>query len=222
MTLDKSPDSIRNMFNRISKKYDFMNDVMSFGMQKFVKTSSIKMLDIHPHDNVIDLCCGTGDLARIIKKIFPKCCVQGVDFSESMLDIARSKSSDIRYLYGDVTNLHYDDNSFDFVIIGFGLRNILNAEKAVDEMYRILRPGGRFLHLDFGRKTFASRIYDILTPFIVKIFSSDTDAYNYLLKSKQEFPQPDDLIKDFEKKGFKFVQRKDFLFGVISAQVMTK
>ena len=222
MTLDKTPASIRTMFNMIANKYDFVNNVMSFGTQNHVKNRAIKMLDIKPHDNVIDLCCGTGDLSGIIKKTSPHACITGIDFSEKMLSVAKEKYTDICFMQGDVTNLPYADNLFDFAVMGFGLRNILNAEKAVEEVYRILKPNGKFLHLDFGRKNFASRVYDKMTPLLIKLFTENTQAYSYLIKSKQEFPTPKDLIKDFESKGFKLVKRKDFLCGIISAQVLEK
>ena len=222
MTLDKTPASIRTMFNMIANKYDFVNNVMSFGTQNHVKNRAIKMLDIKPHDNVIDLCCGTGDLSGIIKKTSPHACITGIDFSEKMLSVAKEKYTGICFMQGDVTNLPYADNSFDYAVMGFGLRNILNAEKAVEEVYRILKPNGKFLHLDFGRKNFASRVYDKMTPLLIKLFTENTQAYSYLIKSKQEFPTPKDLIKDFESKGFKLVKRKDFLCGVISAQVLEK
>lgn len=222
MTLDKTPDSIHTMFNMIANKYDFVNNAMSFGTQNYVKYSAIKMLNINPHDNVIDLCCGTGNLSGIIKKLSPHACVTGIDFSEKMLSIAKTKHPDICFMQGDVTNLPYEDNFFDFAVMGFGLRNILNAEKAVEEVYRILKPNGKFLHLDFGRKNFASKIYDIMTPLLIRLFTENAQAYSYLIKSKQEFPPPEDLIKDFESKGFKLVERKDFLCGVISAQVLVK
>ena len=106
--------------------------------------------------------------------------------------------------------------------MGFGLRNILNAEKSVEEVYRVLKPNGQFLHLDFGRKNLPSKIYEIITPILTKIFTDNPKAYSYLIKSKREFPEPQDLIKDFESKGFKLKKRKDFMFGVISAQLMQK
>lgn len=222
--LDKSPEKIHIMFNTVSRKYDLMNNIMSFGTHHYVKYRSIKSLNIKPHDNVIDLCCGTGDLARIIKRIQPDACVTGIDFSEEMLRIAKNKNArgKIRYLQGDVTNLPYEDNSFDIVTMGFGLRNIANAEKAVEEAYRILRPNGSFLHLDFGRKNFLSKIYDKITPILAEMFTENGVSYEYLIKSKENFPPPEDLIKDFESKGFKLKKRKDFLLGVISAQIMNK
>ncbi len=220
--VEKTPQVIQTMFNMIAAKYDMINNIMSFGTHWCVKSACIKSLDIHPHDNVLDLCCGTGDLAGLIKKIQPQACVTGIDFSEKMLDIASDKYCDVRFFQGDATNLPYEDNSFDIVTMAFGLRNIQNAEKAVEEVYRVLKPNGKFLHLDFGEKNIISKIYDKITPPIVSRFTDNTSAYSYLVKSRQIFPLPDELIKDFESKGFKLLKRKDYLFGVISSQITVK
>lgn len=222
MTLDKSPQSIHTMFNMLAQKYDLINNIMSFGTQLRVKSACIKSLDIKPHDNVLDLCCGTGDLAGLTKKIQSEACVTGIDFSENMIDIAKDKYPNVQFFQGDATSLPYEDNTFDIVTMGFGLRNIQNAEKAVEEVYRILKPNGKFLHLDFGEKNLISKIYDKLTPLIVSRFTDNSPAYSYLIKSRQIFPVPSELIKDFESKGFKLYKRKDYLFGVISSQVMVK
>ena len=220
MTLDKNPEKIHTMFNLISEKYDFINDLMSFGTQKFIKSCCIKNLEIKSGDSVLDLCCGTGDLAGMIKNRGAN--VTGIDFSEKMLDIAKDRFSDICWLQGDVTNLPFPDESFDYVVMGFGLRNIRNAEKAIEETYRVLKPNGKFMHIDFGEKNFLSSIYDKVTPLLVKFFTENSFAYSYLIQSKREFLSPDELIKDFESKGFKFQKRKDYLFSVISCQIMKK
>ncbi|CCY62548.1 MAG: ubiquinone/menaquinone biosynthesis methyltransferase [Candidatus Gastranaerophilaceae bacterium] len=228
MKIDKSPETIHKMFNSVARRYDSLNNLMSFGTHKYVKYMSIKNLDIKPHDSVLDLCCGTGDLARLVKKFQPEAHVTGIDFSEKMLEIAINKNSEnnplkqIKYIQGDVTNLPYEDNSFDFVTMGFGLRNIANAEKAVEEAYRVLRPNGSFLHLDFGKKNFISKIYDKTTPLLIRLASGNSISYSYLINSKKIFPLPEELIKDFEIKGFKFKKREDYLLGVISVQIMTK
>lgn len=228
MKIDKSPETIHKMFNSVARRYDSLNNLMSFGTHKYVKYMSIKNLDIKPHDSVLDLCCGTGDLARLVKKFQPEAHVTGIDFSEKMLEIAISKKPEnnplkqIKYIQGDVTNLPYEDNSFDFVTMGFGLRNIANAEKAVEEAYRVLRPNGSFLHLDFGKKNFISKIYDKTTPLLIRLASGNSISYSYLINSKKIFPLPEELIKDFEIKGFKLKKREDYLLGVISVQIMTK
>ena len=205
---------------------DNKNNIMSFGLHNYIKIKCVKSLKICPYSNVIDLCTGTGDIARIIKKFTPNADVTGIDFSENMLEIAVAKSfgefKDIKYFQGDVTNLPYKDNSFDVVTMGFGLRNIFNAEKAVEEIYRVLSPGGSFLHVDFNKTSLLSKIYDKITPVLVSPFTENKEAYKYLIKSRQNFLTPEELIKDFESKGFKLKKRKDYLFGIISSQIMEK
>jgi demethylmenaquinone methyltransferase/2-methoxy-6-polyprenyl-1,4-benzoquinol methylase len=219
--IDKSPQTIQTMFNMIAQRYDFINEIMSFGTQKIIKYLCIKSLHTKPNDNVIDLCCGTGDLARIIKKIQPKSTVVGVDFSEKMLEIAKDKNPDIKFLQCDVTNLPFADNSIDIVTMGFGLRNVQNTQKAMSEIHRILKPEGKFLHLDFGKKNLISRIYDKITPLLVSRFTDNFSAYSYLIQTRQTFPEPDDLIKIFKVNGFKLYKKMDFL-SIISAQIMCK
>ena len=195
MSFDKSPEKIQTMFNIIANRYDFLNNLMSLSTQRYIKYKSIKNLNIKPHDKIIDLCCGTGDLSIIIKQIEPQADVTGIDFSDKMLEVAKQKSQNIQYLQGDVTALPYPDNTFDCA---------------------------GFMHLDFGKKNLISKVFDITIPVLTKLFTENYSAYTYLIKSKQIFPEPEDLIKDFESKGFRLKKRQDFLFGVISMQVMVK
>lgn len=222
MSISKTPENIRNMFNTIAQKYDLMNNLMSFGLHKLIKRDCLKALDIKPHSKILDACCGTGDLTDFIKQIEPLADITGVDFSENMLKVARKRLPAVEFIETDITNTGFDENTFDFVIMGFGLRNVANPEKALNEIYRILKPGGEFLQLDFGRKNPVAKIFDLEVPLFAKMFYKDASPYEYLIKSKNIFPEPEDLIKDFEKCGFKFKLRRDYLFGVISAQIMKK
>lgn len=222
MTLSKSPEKIRSLFNGIAEKYDFMNNLISLGLHRKIKKISAETLDIKPHSKVLDACCGTGDMADIIKKIQPLADVTGCDFSEKMLEIAKAKIYNVKFIYSDVSNLEFSDNNFDFVTMAFGLRNIANPEKVLNEIYRVLKPGGEFLHLDFGRKNLLNGIFDIEAPLFAKMFYGNKSPYEYLVKSKRVFPEPDELIEDFEKCGFKFKKKKDFLCGAISVQIMKK
>lgn len=222
MTVSKKTDTINKMFDTIANKYDLMNNVISFGFHKFIKSKCINLLEIKDGYNIADLCSGTGDLAALIKSKNPRTNIIGVDFSKEMISIARKKNPNICFSCEDVTRLSFPDNTFDIVTIGFGLRNIGNAEKAIDEIYRILKPNGIFMHIDFGEKNLFSYIFDALVLFLSKILSPNYKAYSYLIKSKREFLEPADLIKDFESKQFKLIKRKDFLFKIISCQIMVK
>lgn len=222
MTVFKTSENIQNLFNAVAAKYDFMNNIISLGLHKVVKKECVAELDIKAHDRVLDACCGTGDFAYFIKQKEPMAFVSGVDFSQNMLNLAKKRMPDTDFQIMDVTNLDFTDNTFDFVTMGFGLRNIANPEKALLEVYRVLKPGGKFLHLDFGHKNIFNKFFDYAVPFAASVFYGNSNPYKYLIKSKKEFPEPDELIKDFEKIGFKFVKRKDFVFSAISAQIMKK
>ena len=220
--VDKSPEKIQKMFDEISEKYDFLNNLMSFGTQIFIKKDCINQLSVEKPCKILDLCCGTGDLTRILRRKYKYAEVFGTDFSEKMLEIAKTKNNKIEYLQSDVTNLTFEDNSFDIITIGFGLRNIENFYGAIDEIYRVLKPKGQIMHLDFGEKNILNKIFDKITPNLIRFFTKNNEAYSYLIKSKQEFFTPEELIKIFEGKGLKCIKRKDYLFKTISCQVLKK
>ncbi len=222
MTIKKTSQNIQNLFDEIAQRYDFMNKVISFGLQGKVKEEAVKMTGINPHSKILDACCGTGDIARLIKTKFPSAGVTGLDFSDRMLEIARGKTSGINFVLGDITKTDFPSASFDVVTMSFGLRNIPEPEKALEEIYRVLKPEGEFLHLDFGSKNIFSRIFDIEAPVLAGIFCGKTEPYKYLIQSKKDFPPPDKLIKVIEASGFRLKGRKNFVFNALSAQVFEK
>lgn len=222
MSCDKNPENIKNMFNEISAYYDQMNNFISLGTHFIIKILAIKALKITSRASILDLCCGTGDFTSIITKLHPRTKIIGVDFSAQMLKIAKNKNPNGVFLQSDATNLPFKENEFDYITMGFGLRNIENRSKALDEIYRILKNNGKFLHLDFGEHNKISKIFNIIVPILVKIFKKNDKHYQYLLSSKNEFPNPNSLICEFEQHGFKLIRKQDYLFGIISAQIMTK
>ena len=220
--VDKNPQKIQQMFNKIASKYDLINDTISFFTHRAVKVYAIKALKIQPCSRILDLCCGSGDLGRIVKKICPNCEVIGVDFSSKMLDIAKSKTKEITYLEQDATQLEFESNSFDYVVMGFGLRNIENRKASLLEIYRVLKDEGKFLQLDFGEKNLVNKIYDVITRLIMRNLGIDKECTGYLIDSKNEFPLPSLLVKEFEEIGFNVIELKKKLFSMISYQIMKK
>lgn len=149
--IDKNPKKIQNMFNEIAPCYDFFNNIMTFGIHKLIKSRSVNMLKIKENDKILDVCTGTGDILGIISKKYPKTELFGIDFSTSMLDIAHSRlNKNIELIEASATSIPYLDNSFDKITITFGLRNIEEEKLATNEMNRVLKNGGKLLHLDFG------------------------------------------------------------------------
>lgn len=224
MVLKKS-DEIKKMFDEIAPKYDFMNDIISFKLHKFIKKSAVNKLKFPYNANVLDLCTGTGDIAKILstKKRIEK--IYAVDFSDKMLAIAKNKNSDskIKYIKADCTNLFFEDNYFDIITMFFGLRNIEDKETVIKEIYRVLKPGGQFLHLDFKKgNEFLNSVFDFYTPILGKFFTKNFDAYKYLIQSKQEFLNPKELEKFVQKYNFRQIKSYNFLFSTICAQIFVK
>lgn len=217
--MEKNPQKIKDMFNKIAQVYDFNNNLMSFGQHVRIKKQAVKFLNAH-NANVLDLCTGTGDIAGFIDKL---CEVTGFDFSEKMLESARKKYPWVNFIEGDCLSLPFEDNSFDIVTISFGLRNIEDYDKALDEIYRVLKPNGLFMHLDFGKKNFlGDLLFDIIIPHLVKIVYKDNLPYEYLVKSKKLFFNEEMLIELFERHNLNLKEKHTMLFGGASCQICIK
>lgn len=210
------------MFNKIAPYYDKMNNLISFGMHLFIKKMAIKALEIKPNTMTLDLCCGTGDFTSIINKISPKAKVIGLDKSLEMIKLAKLKNPQKPFIVGDCIELPFNAEEFDYITIAFGLRNVQNRTKAIQEIFRTLKSNGKLLHLDFGYHNKANKIFDTILPYIVKLTQKDEASYQYLIQSKNNYPEPPELIEEFEQQGFKLFKKIDFLFGAISAQIFKK
>lgn len=222
MIPDKNPQKIQAMFNEIADYYDKMNNFISFGTHYLIKILSIRELHITPRSNILDLCCGTGDFSKIISKFYPRVNVIGLDFSSQMIKLAKEKNQKNIFIQGDCTNLPFKEKEFDYITMGFGLRNIENRTLAIKEIYRVLEKNGKFLHLDFGYHNKISSLFNIFVPFIVKIFNKNPEHYKYLLDSKNNFPEPNNMVKEFEQNGFECIKVCNYLFGTISTQILKK
>ena len=215
-------EEIKNIFNEISKYYDKTNDLISFGLHTLVKKMAIAELNIAPRSMVLDVCCGTGDFTKIIGEQVPNAKVIGIDIAENMLRLAKKKNRFGVFLRMDATNVTFKKFEFAYVISAFGLRNIPNRRQAIAEIYRILKPEGKFMHLDFGYHNKLSKFFDSFVLFITTFLPVNKDAYRYLVESKNKFPEPDKMIEEFENCGFRYIKKKDYLFGLISMQIMRK
>ena len=216
--IEKTSEKIQNLFNLIAPHYDQNNDIISLFMHRFVKKSVVEAIpEISECAKILDLCTGTGDIAALLKKRFPN----SVDFSDAMLKIARRKHKTINFVNADCLKLPFEDNSFDLVTISFGLRNTVSFDKAISEISRVLKPGGIFVHIDFGNANkHADRVFYELVKFIAEL--QGDDCYVYLLESKNEFPPVEKLVELFARHGLKYEMRRDYIFGIISAQYCIK
>ena len=219
---DKNPQKVKALFNEIAQYYDKTNNYISFFTHYIIKYLALKELNIKPRSMILDVCCGTGDFTQMINKFYPRVNIIGIDFSQNMIKLAKIKNPNGVFAVADCLNLPFKEREFNYVTASFGLRNIENRKQAISEIYRVLDFGGEFLHVDFGEHNKLSKIFDFIVPIIAKISKINMQHYKYLIDTKNDFPQPDKLIEEFSELGFKFVKRKDYLFGAISIQIMEK
>jgi demethylmenaquinone methyltransferase/2-methoxy-6-polyprenyl-1,4-benzoquinol methylase len=190
---------VSDLFASIARRYDLLNDLQSFGFHRAWKRRVAGLAQVKAGDRALDLCCGTGDIAFALAQRGAE--TVGLDFSEKMLEVAqarlknsKTKTLNLKFLHGDAQQLPFPDNSFDAVTVGYGLRNLSSWEKGVEEMFRVAKPGGRIVILDFGkpqnpvwRKIYFTHLR-CSVPLIGLFFCGNAQAYAYILESLKHFP----------------------------------
>jgi len=217
---------VQSIFSSIAPSYDVANSVISLGQDHAWRRKTVKLSAARPGDKVLDVATGTGDLAIAFKKtVGPSGEVVGVDFCAEMLipapDKAKKNDVSVAFQQGDAMDLKFADASFDIVSIAYGLRNVTDAARAVREMSRVLKPGGRLMILETGRSEWPvfSSLVDFYTGTIMPIFggllSGNKDAYRYLDRSSRDFPYGKKLVALLEKEGgFASVEAHPLIGGV--------
>ena len=211
------------MFDRISPVYDPMNRLMTAGLDGRWRRLTVRAV-VRPGDRVLDACCGTGDLAVEAERAGAT--VTGLDFSERMLDRARSKSAGIEWVHGDLLALPFADGSFDAATVGFGVRNVEDLEGGLRELARVLRPGGRLGCLEITRprgalKPFFGLWFDGVVPVAGRILPGG-DAYTYLPASVRRFPGPEDLGEAMRRAGFGEIGWRLLGGGIVALHAATR
>lgn len=215
---DKSKEKkeqVAEMFNNIALKYDFLNRFLSMGIDiRWRKKAIKKLISIKPQ-LILDVATGTGDFALLEYQQLQPEKIIGIDISKGMLDIGREKitkarlNEKIHLQIGDSEQIPFDDNSFDAVTAAFGVRNFQHLEKGIKEMFRVLKPNGKVVIIEFSRpknkifKALYSFYMDVVTPNVGKLFSRNKDAYQYLNKSVKAFPERKDFTTILDNAGFK-------------------
>lgn len=222
-------DLVARVFHSVAAKYDVMNDLMSFGIHRLWKRFTIDCSGVRRGQTVLDLAGGTGDLtAKFSRLVGETGQVVLADINESMLKTGREKLRNIgvlgnvEYIQANAEMLPFADNTFDCITIAFGLRNVTDKDKALRSMYRVLKPGGRLLVLEFSTPTIASlgKAYDAwsfyVLPRIGEVVANDADSYRYLAESIRMHPDQDTLKAMMQDAGFEEVDYYNLTAGVVA------
>ena len=216
---------VKEVFDQVYNRYDLMNDFMSFGVHRFWKKSLINMMNPSLNKRLIDVACGTGDIGKLFLDSTDK---QGkitcVDPNKGMIGLGKKKLSNyknIKWITSSAEQLPLTDDLFDFYTISFGLRNTKNLDKTLSEAYRVLKPGGRFLCLEFSKiqnpnLDFVYKNYSKLIPLIGQFVVGKKKPYEYLIKSINEFVNQEELINLLEKNNFQMCSFRNFSGGIVS------
>ncbi len=220
-------EQVATMFNNISKRYDLLNHLLSLGIDIYWRKQAIKLLKPEKPKKILDIATGTADFAIEALALNPDQVV-GVDISEGMLEVGRKKlrrlqlDNRIELQMGDSERLLFDDNIFDAIIVAFGVRNFEHLEEGLKDMYRVLKPGGSVVVLEFSKphsfpfKQLYNFYFKYILPAIGRIISKDQSAYTYLPESVQAFPDGEAFLKKLQAVGFKNTLCRTLTFGISS------
>ncbi len=229
-----SDSPIAAMFDRISPKYDALNHLLSLNIDKVWRSKTALEVAKSRPKTILDLATGTADLAIALAKYNPQAHIVGMDISEKMMEIGKEKvkqqglENQIELRLGDAASLPFDDNSFDVVTVGFGIRNFENREQGLSEIHRVLKPNGHAVILEFSmpEKPPMKQLYRLyfkhFLPIIGKCVSKDPSAYTYLPRSVEAFPKPNDFIRILVENELKNGSAKNLSFGIATLYSATK
>lgn len=219
-------ERVHHVFEKIYKNYDNMNSIISFNRHKAWRKDTMRKMNVEKGAKALDVCCGTADWSiALAKEVGPDGHVTGLDFSQNMLKIGEEKVKSleldhIELIHGNAMELPFEDNSFDYVTIGFGLRNVPDYMQVLKEMYRVLKPGGKAVCLETSQPTMPvfKQLYYFyfrtLMPLMGKLFAKSFKEYSWLQESARDFPGRDELKMMFKDVGFVNVQAKPYTGGV--------
>jgi demethylmenaquinone methyltransferase/2-methoxy-6-polyprenyl-1,4-benzoquinol methylase len=232
---DKKTELVHQHFNRIAQKYDLMNTILSFGMHYLWKKMAIDVLNLKPGDRVIDVCGGTGDLAILAHlRVDENGLVVIYDINRAMMEVGKQKvkhrdtKNQIQWVQGDAETISLSDGIFDAAVVGFGIRNVTHMKKAFQEMYRVIKPGGKVVCLEFSKPNnpFFRRLYDFYSfyvmPCLGKLIVGSGQPYACLSESIRLFPLPEELIGILEQVGFSAVSHRKLTNGIAVVYCGTK
>ena len=226
---EEKPKLVNKVFDNVAFKYDLMNDLMSAGLHRLWKDSFIDWLAPRKNTHLLDVAGGTGDIAfRFIKRTKNQANVTILDRNKNMLKEGKKRSgiaqieTDLQWVCGDAMKLPFENEIFDYYTISFGIRNVLDLKKCLSEAFRVLKPGGRIMILEFSKveNETLNKIYDAFSfnvvPRLGKLIANDADSYQYLIESIRKFPSQEKLASLVAEAGFRQVKHRNLTQGVVA------
>ncbi len=219
---------VKGVFSNVASRYDIMNDVMSLGVHRLWKDKFITMLAPKLGSKLLDVAGGTGDIAFRFMKAAKDSSVTVCDINQEMLNegyknsIDKNIIKDIEWVCGNAEELPFEDNTYDYYTIAFGIRNVTNIDRALREAYRVLKPGGRFMCLEFSKVSnpALAKFYDIYSfkfiPAMGQFVAKDKDSYQYLVESIRKFPSQEQFAKMIKEAGFSQVKYTNMSGGIVA------
>lgn len=232
--MDKS-QLVKEVFDSVANRYDIMNDIMSLGMHRLWKEKMVSSVHFKKNSKVLDIAGGTGDIAIRIARGEPSAQVTVCDINQNMLDKGRDKAINsnqlnFNWVCANAESLPFEDSEFDYYTVAFGIRNFSDRKKALSEAYRVLKPNGQFVCLEFAPMHYQNEIftkfYDLYSfkviPKIGSIVAKDKGSYEYLVKSIREFPTQTNFKMEIVEIGFKNVEFYNMSYGIVALYIGTK
>jgi demethylmenaquinone methyltransferase/2-methoxy-6-polyprenyl-1,4-benzoquinol methylase len=233
--VEEKAGKVLDHFNSIAKHYDFMNTLLSFGIHHIWKTTAVRMMELASGNSVLDVCGGTGDLAILAADhIGPDGRVVIYDINRAMMLAGCYKTAKkkierrVRYVQGDAESISFPDCEFDAAMVGFGIRNVTNIQNGFQEMYRVLKPGGKMMCLEFSKPTFTPFrwLYDMysfyIMPFLGELIAGSRTAYTHLPETIRMWPLPDELTQLLRGIGFSEVSHRKLTNGIAVIHLAVK
>ncbi len=224
--LDKQPEQVAKMFDDVADKYDITNDLLSLGQSRVWRRKVAKFISPKSGQAILDLAAGTGASSAAFTA--PGVRVVAGDFSNGMLEVGRKRHPELEFVFADATNLPFADNEFDVTTISFGLRNVVDVDKALKEMLRVTKPGGRLVVFEFSRVAVPGLrgLYEFyltkVLPTVSGLASRATSAYGYLAESIMAWPNQTELAKKIEGAGWSQVTYKNYTAGIVALHSAVK
>ncbi|WP_082233989.1 demethylmenaquinone methyltransferase [Halobacillus massiliensis] len=227
-------ERVHNVFENIYSRYDKMNSIISFQQHRIWRKDVMKRMNVSEGDYTLDVCCGTGDWTMsLAEKVGHAGKVTGLDFSNNMLSVAIKKKlkagiRQVEFQHGNAMELPFEDNEFDYVTIGFGLRNVPDYFQVLKEMHRVVKPGGKVVCLETSQpenpifKRFYYFYFQNIMPWFGKVFAKSYKEYSWLHESAKDFPGIEQLAELFKEAGFINIEVKAYTGGVAAMHMGEK